>query len=229
MAADSLVGGLWNAFDKEDYGGELRGGHYGQRFVVRAVERGYVEGGQLGPIPWPDTLNDVKAEQAAWKPTEDPQCRSIWERRLRTSPIGVGLPSTGWPVASRRRKMRSIASEFAVPAPTRNETEWQGEAEIDKLRETQDAIATAIQDPASDLTKNSVSPDSRRLPSWQNCANQKDAGRQAPKFLEAGNREQGHPHSFTPRTSCVSGNPWDQGTLRSREEWRPVHSLTKKF
>ena len=51
---------------------------------------------------WPDTLNTVTAEQAAWKPVEDPQCRSIWEetshvtywRRVTLNRLTGGDPPT---------------------------------------------------------------------------------------------------------------------------------------
>ena len=109
----------------------------------------YVEGGQSWVPSWPDTLNDVRAEQAAYKPGEDPWCRSIWEETVHV---------TYW----RRVTLNRLASgegpteeeinrlEFAVPSD-QNETEWRNAVAM--LRDTQHELAAAIKDPATDLTR----------------------------------------------------------------------------
>jgi hypothetical protein len=98
---------------------------------------------------WPDTLNDVTADKAAWKPDDYPQCRSIWEetshvtywRRVTLDRMSGGEPPT---------EEESDRLEFAVPADP-NESEWR--AAVDRLRETQHELAAAIQDPESDLKR----------------------------------------------------------------------------
>ena len=98
---------------------------------------------------WPDTLGDVNAEQAAWKPGDDPMCRSIWEetshviywRRVTLARFAGGQPPT-------EEEINRL--EFAVPVD-QGDTEWK--SAVDLLRETQVELAAVIQDPSSDVAR----------------------------------------------------------------------------
>jgi hypothetical protein len=136
----------WDDFDRQ-YGGELKEGLMDRDLLLELWNDMWKEGNWVPS--WPDTLNDVRAEQAAWKPAADPQCRSIWEetshvtywRRVTLDRLAGGEPPTD-------EEINRL--EFAVPAD-QNEGEWR--KAVDRLRETQHEIASAIQDPAADLTR----------------------------------------------------------------------------
>ena len=136
----------WNIFD-ERFGGQLKEGNVNRDLLLELWNDMWKEGNWVPS--WPDTVNDVRAEQAAWKPVEDLQCRSIWEetshvtywRRVTLDRMTGGEPPT-------EEDINRL--EFAVPAD-KNEQEWR--KAVDLLRETQHEIAAAIQDQATDLTR----------------------------------------------------------------------------
>jgi hypothetical protein len=136
----------WNLFD-EEFGGRLKEGHMDRDLLLELWEDMWKEGNWVPS--WPDTLNDVRAEQAAWKPADDPMCRSIWEetvhvtywRRVTLERLSGGEPPT---------EEEIDRLEFAVPA-IQNEEAWRKAVEM--LRDTQHELAAVIKDPESDLTR----------------------------------------------------------------------------
>jgi hypothetical protein len=96
---------------------------------------------------WPDSLADLTAENASWKP--EPPCHSIWQEVVHvtfwrkvtlTRLAGGGAPSD-------EEVMRL---EFAAPEKATEEA-WT--AAVEALRQTQQAIAAAIQDASADISR----------------------------------------------------------------------------
>lgn len=96
---------------------------------------------------WPDSLAGLTAQTAAWQ--TDPPCHSIWAevvhvtfwRRVTLDQMAGG----GSPDAE-----KVAQEEFAVPTDA-GEAAWA--ATITALQQTQEEIATAIQDPAKDVSR----------------------------------------------------------------------------
>jgi len=96
---------------------------------------------------WPDSLAGLTADAAAWTP--EPPCHSIWAevthvifwRQITLRQIAGGPPSNEQEVNEK---------EFAVPEIKTDEV-WA--ATVATLKQTQDAIAAAIQDPAQNVDR----------------------------------------------------------------------------
>jgi hypothetical protein len=96
---------------------------------------------------WPDSLAGLSAEAAAWTP--DPPCHSIWAevvhvtywRHVTLRRIAGGDPPDEQEIAR---------LEFAVPEITSDDAWTEAVA---ALKQTQDEIATAIQDTTQDVAR----------------------------------------------------------------------------
>jgi hypothetical protein len=96
---------------------------------------------------WPDSLAGLSAEEAAWSP--DPQCHSLWQevvhvtfwRRVTLDRMAGGTP----PGEAEIERL-----QFAAPEVTSDDA-WA--AAVEALKQTQDEIAAAIQDPAKDIAR----------------------------------------------------------------------------
>ena len=96
---------------------------------------------------WPDSLAGLTAEAASWSP--DPPCHSIWAEVAHV---------TFWRQVTLRRlaggaspsEQEITENEFAVPE-ARTDAAWS--AAVATLKQTQDDIAAAIQDPAQDVER----------------------------------------------------------------------------
>ena len=96
---------------------------------------------------WPDSLAGLNAETASWTP--EPPCHSIWAEVVHV--IYWRQVTLGRMAGAAGPEEAEVAQrEFAVPE-TRTEETWA--ATVATLRQTHDAIATAIQDATQDVAR----------------------------------------------------------------------------
>ena len=96
---------------------------------------------------WPDSLAGLSATQAAWSPA--PDCHSIWQEVVHvTLWRTVTLTRMAGGEAPDAQTIEQL--EFAPPAVV-NETAWS--ETVAALKQTQDAIALAIQDERQDISR----------------------------------------------------------------------------
>ena len=96
---------------------------------------------------WPDSLEGLSAEAAAWSP--DPNCHCVWQevvhvifwRRVTLDRMTGGTPPNEEDVERQ---------QFAMPE-TANEETWL--ATVNALKQTQDDLALAIQDETKDISR----------------------------------------------------------------------------
>ncbi len=98
---------------------------------------------------WPDSLNGVNADMAAWKPRELILSRSIWEETVHvTFWRKVTLNHMAGGSGPSEEEVDRL--EFAVPELL-NESSWG--ASISDLRETQHKLAAAILNTELDISR----------------------------------------------------------------------------